>query len=151
MVRGGLLGAASPGGVVSRGLQGHRVLGACRPLPLLSLFSLLNIKKNFFLVYFLALLDLRCCEGSFPAVVSRGYSLVEMCRLLTAVASLVAVPGLWSTGSAVVGHGFNCSATCGIFPDQGSNLCLLHWQVVSLPLVPPGKPLHIYTCTHMSY
>ena len=30
-----------------------------------------------------------------------------------------------------------------IFPIQGSNLhlfCLLHWQVGSLPLVPPGKP-----------
>ena len=24
----------------------------------------------------------------------------------------------------------SCSAVCGIFPDQGSNLCLLHWQVV---------------------
>ena len=34
----------------------------------------------------------------------------------------------------------------GIFPTQGSNLhpsCLLHWQVGSLPLVPPGKPLNI--------
>ena len=31
----------------------------------------------------------------------------------------------------------------GIFPTQGSNphpLCLLHWQVGSLPLVSPGKP-----------
>ena len=30
----------------------------------------------------------------------------------------------------------------GIFPTQGSNprlLCLLHWQVGSLPLAPPGK------------
>ena len=30
-----------------------------------------------------------------------------------------------------------------IFLDQGSNprlLCLLHWQVGSLPLAPPGKP-----------
>ena len=32
----------------------------------------------------------------------------------------------------------------GIFPTQGLNpclLCLLHWQVGSLPLVPPGKPM----------
>ena len=32
----------------------------------------------------------------------------------------------------------------GIFPTQGSNLCLfhlLHWQASSLPLAPPGKPL----------
>ena len=31
-----------------------------------------------------------------------------------------------------------------IFPTQGSNpllLCLLHWQVGVLPLMPPGKPL----------
>ena len=31
----------------------------------------------------------------------------------------------------------------GIFPTQGPNLQLfhlLHWQAVSLPLVPPGKP-----------
>ena len=31
----------------------------------------------------------------------------------------------------------------GDVPDQGSNqhlLCLLHWQVGSLPLTPPGKP-----------
>ena len=31
----------------------------------------------------------------------------------------------------------------GIFSTQGSNLrlsCLLHWQVGSLPLAPPGKP-----------
>ena len=31
----------------------------------------------------------------------------------------------------------------GIFPTQGSNLgllCLLFWQVGSLPLAPPGKP-----------
>ena len=27
----------------------------------------------------------------------------------------------------------------GIFPTQGSNPCLLHWQVASLSLAPPGK------------
>ena len=34
----------------------------------------------------------------------------------------------------------------GIFPTQGLNLyllCLLHWQVGSLPLAPLGKPLHL--------
>ena len=39
--------------------------------------------------------------------------------------------------------GVGCHAFLqGIFPTQGSNLCLLcllHWQVGSLPLVPPGK------------
>ena len=35
----------------------------------------------------------------------------------------------------------------GIFLTQGSNLCLLHllhWQVGSLPLAPPGKPIVVY-------
>ena len=44
--------------------------------------------------------------------------------------------------------GKNTGVSChsllqGIFPTQGSNQCLLsppHWQVGSLPLVPPGKP-----------
>ena len=40
--------------------------------------------------------------------------------------------------------GVGCHALLqGIFPTQGSNLRLLrllHWQVGSLPLVPPGKP-----------
>ena len=37
-------------------------------------------------------------------------------------------------GSVVVAHGPSCSATCGIFPDQGSNPCPLHWQADSQPL-----------------
>ena len=50
--------------------------------------------------------------------------------------------GVWS--SVVVANGLSCSIACGIFPTQGSNLCLLcllHWQVDSLPLAPPVKPL----------
>ena len=34
-----------------------------------------------------------------------------------------------------------CSMTCGIFPDQGSNPCLLHWQADSLPLSHLGSSL----------
>ena len=37
-------------------------------------------------------------------------------------------------------HGFSCPAACGIFPDQGSNSCLLHWQADSLPLSHQGSP-----------
>ena len=36
--------------------------------------------------------------------------------------------GLKSTGSVVVAHGLSCPMACGIFPDQGSNLCPLPWQ-----------------------
>ena len=28
-------------------------------------------------------------------------------------------------------HGLSCSVACGIFPDQGSNPCSLHWQADS--------------------
>ena len=37
---------------------------------------------------------------------------------------------LWRSlqSSVVVAHGLSCSVACGIFPDQGSKLCPLHWQ-----------------------
>ena len=43
---------------------------------------------------------------------------------------------LWSTcsgrmGSVVVVYRLSCSAAFGIFPDQGSNQCPLHWQADS--------------------
>ena len=37
-------------------------------------------------------------------------------------------------------HGLNCSVACGIFPDQGSNPCPLHWQADSQPLHHQGRP-----------
>ena len=43
--------------------------------------------------------------------------------------------------------GVGCHALLqGIFPVQGSNprlVCLLYWQVGSLPLAPPRKPIYI--------
>ena len=47
------------------------------------------------------------------------------------VGSVVVACGLQSAGSVFVAHGLSCSAACGIFPDQGSNLCPLHWQADS--------------------
>ena len=41
-----------------------------------------------------------------------------------------------------------------IFPTQGSNLhllCLLHWQVGSLPLAPPGKSPYPLDCQGIPY
>ena len=46
-------------------------------------------------------------------------------RALGAQASVVAA------GLKVGVHGLSCSEVCGIFPDQGLNLCPLHWQVDS--------------------
>ena len=55
---------------------------------------------------------------------------------------------LWSTGSrragsVIVAHGPSCSAACGIFPNQGSNPCPLHWQADSQPLCHQGSPPHV--------
>ena len=68
---------------------------------------------------------------------SEGCSLVEVCRLLTGVAFLVADPRAWASVVVVV-LGLSCSATCGIFLDHGS--CLLHWQADSWPLDHSGSP-----------
>ena len=35
--------------------------------------------------------------------------------------------------SVVVALRVSCSRACGIFLDQSSNLCALHWQADSLP------------------
>ena len=37
-------------------------------------------------------------------------------------------------------RGLSCHATRGIFPDQGSNLCLRPWQIDSQPLDHGGSP-----------
>ena len=50
-------------------------------------------------------------------VVPRGLSSCSSCALERRLSS--------------VAHGLSCSAACGIFPDQGSNLCPLHCQADS--------------------
>ena len=42
-------------------------------------------------------------------------------------------------GSVVVTEVPSCSKACGIFLDQGSNLCLLHWQDSYLSLSRQGS------------
>ena len=69
----------------------------------------------------------------------RGYSPVAVCGFLTEVSCLVAEHGLWSRGSIAVAHGLSCFMAYRMFLDQGSNLCLLHWQADSLPLSHQGS------------
>ena len=60
-----------------------------------------------------------------------GYSLCDLCP--------------WDSPGKNTGVGCHFLLQ-GIFPTQGSNLCLvhlLHWQEDSLPLLPPGK---LYLC-----
>ena len=78
------------------------------------------LKKILFICFWLCWVILAVLMGSSLAAVSRGYSLLVVHRHLIAVASLVAAPRLWSTGSVVMARRLSCSAACGIFPDQGS-------------------------------
>ena len=114
----------------------------------------------FYVVYlFISALGLHCCVGFFLVVVSGALLFVLVQKLLfgedspvaehglqgrqaseaEAHGSAVAVPGLQGTGSAVVATRLICFASCGIFPDQGLNPCLLHWQADSLPLSQQGS------------
>ena len=81
------------------------------------------------------------------SLLREGFSLVEVCGLLTVVASFVEhssrACGLSSCGSVLL-HELCCPVACGIFPDQGSNPYPLHWQGDSLPLSHQGCPLNIY-------
>ena len=80
----------------------------------------------------------------------RGLSLVAVCGdhsssqcagLSLSRALLLRSTSSRRAGSVVVAHAPSCSAACGIFPDQGSNLCPLHWQADSQPLCHQGSPI----------
>ena len=82
-----------------------------------------------FLILFAAM-DLRCCESSF------SISLVGRWGLLFPwEAGFSRVLGLSGCG------GLSLCTACGIFPDQGLNPSILHWQVDFLPLSHQGSPL----------
>ena len=69
-------------------------------------------------------------------VVSRGYSLAAVLRLLLVVASPVAEQvlggagfNMWLTGSVVMAHGLRSLMTFWILvPTPGIEPCSLHWQ-----------------------
>ena len=79
-------------------------------------------------------------RGVFLVAASGGHS-SSRCAGLSLSRPLL----LWSlcsrrAGSVVVAYGPSCSAACGIFPQQGSNPCPLHWQADSKPLRHQGSP-----------
>lgn len=76
-------------------------------------------------------------RGGFSGCGARA--LGRLASELQHVISVVAAPGLSSTASGVVAQGLRCPEACGIFPDQGWNPRLLHWQARVLTTEPPGK------------
>ena len=106
----------------------------------------------FFLFFFiLAVLGLRCCARAFSSCGERGHSSSQCAGLSLSQLLLLWSTGSRRTGSVVVAHGPSCSVACGIFPDQGSNPCLLHWQADSQPLCHQGSPkIPILICSGCS-
>ena len=105
-----------------------------------------TVKSFFFLIFYLFIFYFWLCwvfvsvRGLSPVAASGGHS-SSRCEGLSLSRPLL----LWSTssrraGSVVVAHGPNCSAACGLLPDQGSNPCPLHWQADSQSLRHQGSP-----------
>ena len=83
-------------------------------------------------------------RGLSLVVASGGHSSSRCAGLSLSRPLLLRSTGSRRAGSVVVAHGPSRSAACGIFPDQGSNLCPLHWQADSQPLRHQGSPDFIF-------
>ena len=103
------------------------------------------------LIYFWLCWVLVASWGLPPVAVSGGYSLLQRTGF-----SFQEILSLRRTGSGCWGlvavaqglSGVHCSRACGIFPDQGLNLCLLALTGEFLTTAPPGKssPCLLYVC-----
>ena len=80
-------------------------------------------------------------RGLSLVVASGGHSSLRCAGLSLSRPLLLWSTGFGRAGSVVVAHGPSCSAACGIFPDQGSNPCPLHWPADSQPLCHQGSPV----------
>ena len=99
---------------------------------------------NFFfffkLIYFWLCWVFVSVPGLSLVVASGGHSSSRCAGLSLSRPLLLRSTGSRRAGSVVVAHGPSCSAACGIFPDQDSNPCPLHWQAESQPLRHQGSP-----------
>ena len=89
----------------------------------------------------MAVLGLRFCARAFSSCSKRGPLLIAVRGLSLSRPLLLRSTGSRRAGSVIVAHRPSCSVACGIFPDQSSNPCPLHWQADSQPLRHQGSPL----------
>ena len=90
--------------------------------------------------------------GLSPVAASGGHSSLRCEGLSLSLPLLFQSTGSRCSGSVVVAHGPSCSTACGIFPDQGSNPCPLHWQADSQPLCHQRSPPFVYwSIVHVQY
>ena len=103
--------------------------------------KLLEIYKIYLFIYFWLCWVFVSVRGLSLVAASGGHSSSRCAGLSLSWPLLLWSTGSRRTGSVVVAHGPSCSAACGIFPDQGSNPCPLHWQADSQPLRHQGSPI----------
>ena len=112
--------------------------------------SIIFFFKHFFLILFIYLWlcwVFVSVRGLSLVAASGGHSSSRCAGLSLSRPLLLRNTGSRRAGSAIVAHGPSRSAACGIFPDQGSNPCPLHWQADSQPLRHQGSPTSIIFIT----
>ena len=93
-----------------------------------------------FIIYFWLCWVFISVRGLSLVAASGGHSSSPCAGLLLSRPLLLRSTSSRCAGSVVVAHGPSCSAARGIFSDQGSNPCPLHWQADSQPLCHQGSP-----------
>ena len=79
-------------------------------------------------------------HGPSLVAASGGHSSSRCAGLSLSRPLLFRSTGSRRAGAVIMARGPSCSAACGIFPNQGSNPCALHWQADSQPLRHQGSP-----------
>ena len=111
--------------------------------------SLLSIYLSIYLFIYLWLCWVFVSVWGPSLVVASGGHSSSRCKGLSLSRPLLLrSTGSRRTGPVIAAHGPSCSAACGIFPDQGPNLCPLHWQADSQPLHHQGSPSLLYFNYH---
>ena len=120
-------------------VSGHGHFFFCKqPVPLLCPVFL---KFIYLFIYFWLCWVFVSVRGLSLVAASGGHSSSRCAGLSLSRPLPLRSTGSGCAGSVVVAHGPSCSTACGIFPDQGSNPCPLHWQADCQPLGHQGSPL----------
>ena len=115
--------------------------------PFFFFFKQSNPSRTFFFflinqfIYFWLFWVFVSVWGLPPVAASGGHSSSRCAGLSLSRPLLLRSTGSRRAGSVIVAHGPSRSTACGIFPDQGSNPCPLHWQADSQPLRHQGSPI----------
>ena len=103
--------------------------------------SITCFKFIYLFIYFWLCWVFVSVRGLSPVVASGGHSSSRCAGLSLSRPLPLRSTGSRRAGSVIVAHGPSRCAACGIFPDQGSNPCPLHWQADPQPLCHQGSPI----------